>query len=111
MKNLKDNFKIFSYIKSMKKETISQFENYSKIYLSVIELDRDDDISNNIYNQVIGIINDSTFNILQDTENFLYKDEKNDKNNNITLEELIHLKNKIQIKNENEKNIKENVKY
>ena len=76
-----------------------------------MKLDRDDDISNNICNQVIGIINDATFNIPKDTENFLYKDEKSDKDNNITLEELIHLKNKIQIKNENEKNIKENVKY
>ena len=106
MKKLEDNFKIFTYIKTMNENTISQFENYSKIYLSVIELDRND-ISENVYEQVINIIEDATFNILQDTENFLYyKKEKNKKEKekkdfeNITLEELIHLKNKIQIKNE-----------
>ena len=40
MKILKDNNLIFEYIKSMNKDTIKQFENYSKIYISIIELDQ-----------------------------------------------------------------------
>ena len=43
MKKLEDNFRIFEYIKSMKKEEISDFENYSKIYPSIIQLDSNDD--------------------------------------------------------------------
>ena len=40
MKRIKDNNQIFEYIKSMNKDTINQFENYSKIYISIIELDQ-----------------------------------------------------------------------
>jgi hypothetical protein len=42
MKNLKFNDKIFTYIKSLKKAKINQFVNYSKIYLSVIEIERNE---------------------------------------------------------------------
>ena len=108
MKKCKDNFEILTYIKSMSEKTISQFENYSKIYLSVIELNRKEDTSENVYDQVNIIIHDATFNILQDTEEFLYLDydenEKKEIYKNITMEELIHLKNKIQLKNENYNN-------
>ena len=46
MKNLKDNFKVFEYIKRLDDITLSQFKNYSKIYSSIIELDnRDDDFT------------------------------------------------------------------
>ena len=91
MKNFKDNFKIFEYIKGMSEKEIAQFENYSRIYPSIIELDRNDDISENLYEQVNNYIKDATFNISQDTEDF-------------NLEELIHLKNKIHLQNENGKN-------
>ena len=37
MKKLEDNFKILNYIKSMNEKIISKFENYSKIYSSIIE--------------------------------------------------------------------------
>ena len=67
MKKIKDNSKIFSYIKQIDKDKISQFENYSKIYLSVIELDRNDNISENLYEQVFKIIENATFKILQDS--------------------------------------------
>ena len=65
MKALKDNFKIFEYIKQLDNKTISQFENYSKMYSSIIELDdADDDISDNIYEKVVNnIIIDVVFNI------------------------------------------------
>ena len=110
MKKLKDNFKILNYIKSMKDKTISKFENYSKIYSSVIDLENNSDISENVYDKVIKRIQDATFNILQDTENFLYKykDKKGENRcKTITMEQLVHLKNKIQIKDEDE-NIIEN---
>ena len=42
MKNLGNNFEIFSYIKSMDQESINQFENYSKHYTSIIELETND---------------------------------------------------------------------
>jgi len=45
MRAKKDNFQIFEYIKGLSDETITQFENYSKIYSSIIELYIDDDIS------------------------------------------------------------------
>jgi len=107
MKNLKLNFKIFEYIKQLSNIEISQFENYSKIYSSIIELDSNEDFEDNIFDKVNNIIKDATFNILQDEENFLYYNDKEKKNENITMEELIHLKNQIHIKNveNNEDNI------
>ena len=110
MKNIADNFKIFNYIKTLDEKTISQFENYSKIYSSVIELDTNDDFSDNVYDKVVNIITDATFNILQDTENFLYYNEKESKNENVTMEELIHIKNQIHIKNEKENNDDDTIK-
>ena len=103
MKKLEDNFRIFEYIKSMKKEEISDFENYSKIYPSTIELDSNDDFSDNIYVQVIKVIKNASFNFLQDTENFLYYDQDKGKYEvNISMEDLIHLKNQIHISSEKE---------
>ena len=52
MKDLKDNFRIFEYIQGMSGKEITQFENYSRIYPSIIELDRNDDISENLYEKV-----------------------------------------------------------
>jgi len=82
------------------KKTIKQFENYSKIYESVIELDRNDEDSDNIYTKVYNIIKSATFTICQDDEKFLF--HENDKINSTNLEKLIHLKNRIHIKNEKE---------
>ena len=106
MKKMKDNFERFAYIKRLdsKSKTISQFENYSKIYRSVINLDRYYDKSENIYEQVEKLIKVClTLKIKKDSENFFYiiKDDKNDKIETTDLEKLIHLKNKITIKDEN----------
>ena len=90
MKNLKDNFRIFDYIKSMDEDMISKFENYSRIFSSVIELDTSYDNSQNLFEEVNDKIKEETFHIFQDTDSF-------------DLKELIHLKNKIHIKKENEK--------
>ena len=80
---IEDNNKIFKYITGLNDEIIKQFENYSKIYSSIIELYRNYDISENVYEQVISIIKDATFNILQDEEkdNFLYSEGGEDKKN------------------------------
>ena len=97
MKTIEDNFKIFAYIKSMNENEISKFENYSRIYSSVIELDISYDDSENLYHEIMDKIKDKTFNIYQDEDDF-------------NLEDLIQLKNKIYIKNENidEKKIEAN---
>ena len=105
MKKLQDNNKIFQYIQTMNEKTIKQFENYSRVYQSVIELDNNDEDSDNLYEQVYDIINDASFNILQDSETFLHRkqdDKGNSKYEQIKLEDLIHLKNRIHIKNEKE---------
>ena len=94
----------------MDKKIIDKFENYSKIYQSIIELDTDDDYSDNIYNRVIKIIKGAKFNILQDTENFYYLNENKNELEKITMKELIHIKNQIHIKNEREKDIDETIK-
>ena len=88
MKKTEDNFRIYAYIKNMEKTDISKFENYSRIYSSVIELDTFYDDSENLFDEVNDIVKDKAFNIYQDEDDF-------------NLEDLIHLKNKIHIKNEN----------
>ena len=88
MKKAEDNFRIHTYIKNMKEEKISKFENFSRIYSSIIELDIFYDDSENLYDEVKDKIKDKAFNIFQDEDDF-------------NLEDLIHLKNKIHIKNEN----------
>jgi len=80
MKQLKDNLKILNYIKIMKKDTVDRFENYSKIYWSVIDLERNKDTPGNLFETVNNIIKDATIEISQDTEKFLIKDEEK-KNN------------------------------
>ena len=102
MKKEKDNFKIFEHIKTMNTDTISDFENYSKIYSSIIELDTNEEFSDNLYDKITNIIKDATFNILQDRENFLYYKDEEKKHERITMEELIHLKNQVHIKKEKE---------
>ena len=89
MKKLENNFRIFDYIKSMNEDMISKFENYSRIYSSVIELDTFYDNSQNLFEEVNDKIKEEAFHIFQDTDSF-------------NLEELIHLKNKIHIKKDNE---------
>ena len=48
----KNSTEIFGYIKRLKPDQISKFEIYSKNYLSIIELDRNDDSLLNLYKQV-----------------------------------------------------------
>ena len=94
LKELNDNNKIFEYIKKeLKEEDISVFEMFSKNYSSIIELERNDDSSLNLFNQVNDYIQDAIFIFRQDNEDFSYgKDKKT------SMDELIHIKNKIHIK-------------
>ena len=106
MKELKENNKIFDYIKTLDEETIFCFENFIEHFNLIIELDRYYEESKNIYIKILKYINEGlTFEILQDKEIIYYSNK--DKNENLTFEELIFLKNKIYIFNEN--NNKENV--
>ena len=110
MNKMNDNFKIFSYIKkNLDKTAIEQFENYSKKYTIIIELDRFYDSSEDFYIDVKNIIEkEFTINIDQDSQTFLYTNEKNERKN-ISMKELILLKNKLHNINENEKEkLKEN---
>ena len=110
MKKIKDNSKIFAYIKNMTQERIDNFETYSKIYNSILELDDSADIlEDNVYAQVLKLIKDSTLSILQDTEIFLYYDDVKKKyigdvenEDKINIDDLINLKNQIHIKNDEE---------
>jgi hypothetical protein len=100
MKNEQSNFKILEYIKTLEPTDIEKFENYSNKYASIIELDIDEEISDNLYDKVDKIITDATFDILQDNEDFNYKNKETSKNEKITMNDLIHLKNQIQLNNE-----------
>ena len=93
----------------MSENTIKQFVNYSKVYESVIELFGNEEDSTNIYEKVIIIINDASFNIFQDSESFLQK--KGNKNYNISKDDLVYLKYRIHLKNEkeNDENIVEDI--
>ena len=100
-KELNDNFKILNYIKAKlnNKESLSKFEKYSKNYSSIIELERNDNFSINLYEQVNNIIKDAIFIFKQDREEFSYG-----QNCETTMKELIHLKNKIYINSSKEFN-------
>jgi len=88
----------------MDKDEISQFVNYSKIFPSVIELDTNDDFSDNVYNRVVNIMTKATFIISQDTENFIYNDKGKSEDNDPKkdMANLINIKNQIHIKKEKE---------
>ena len=109
MKDQENNFKRLEYIKGLDREEIDQFDKYSQIFPYIIELDRVDDSSDNIYEQIIKIIKtDLTLKIDQDSEKIFFINQEQNEKVNIKLKDLIHLKNKIHIdiekKDENKKN-------
>jgi len=100
-KNFKEkqgNKGIFEYIKTLSPEQIDAFESYSKVFSSIIELDRNENSAFNIFDQVDKIIKNAKFLFLQENEIFSYGED-----NKINMEELIHLKNKISYKKEKER--------
>jgi len=74
MTKLEDNFRIYDYIKKMKENEISKFENFSRIYSSIIELDIFYDDSENLYDEVKDKIKDKNINIFQDEDDFNLED-------------------------------------
>ena len=115
-KGFKNNSELFEYIKNEKEindEKIKLFESYSKNYSSIIELDRNDNTSFNLFGIVDKIIENASLIFYQDNEDFCYGTDKNEKTE---MEDLIHLKNRIHIKaqkkgkeNRNKKNAKKDL--
>ena len=98
-----DSPKIINYIKDLKEEQIKQFESFSKKFGSIIELDTKNE--KDPFKEVYDIIQDASLLFNLDNEDFGYNiDGKFIRINNI--EELIKLKNKINI--QPQKKIKEN---
>ena len=90
--SIKNNKKIFEYIKTLKNDEIEAFESYSKVYQLIIELDRNHNFEPSIFDKINDIIKKSEFHFFPENEIFYYGEE-----NMISLDELIHLKNKINI--------------
>ena len=84
---------IINYIKILPPETIEKFENYTKHYQSIIELDKN--FEKDIFEDVYEIIEDAIFIFRLDNEYCCYKSEGKSIQKNIN--ELINLKNKINI--------------
>ena len=112
MKDQENNFKRLEYIKGLDPDDIAKFVKYSEIYKYIIELDRVDDSSDNIYDQIINIIKiDLTLKIDEDSEKFYYISQEKNEKVNIKLQDLIHLKNKIHIDiDKNDENKKKSIK-
>ncbi len=95
-KEFKNNSELFDYIKKeINDEKIKLFESFSKNYSSIIELDRNDNTSFNLFGLVDKIVLKASLIYYQDNEDFRYWEEKKDKTE---IKELIHLKNRIHIK-------------
>ena len=86
------NKEIFDYIKNLSPDEIKAFESYSEVYESIIELDRNEKFGFDIFVQIDKIITNAEFLFLKETEIFSYGED-----NKISMDELIHLKNKIYI--------------
>ena len=109
-KEFKNNSELFEHIKKeINDEKIKLFDSFSKNYSSIIELDRNDNTSFNLFEIVNKIIENASLIFYQDNEDFCYG---NDKSQRTEMEELIHLKNRIHIKatKKSKENQRKNVK-
>ena len=112
IKNCENHQKRFDFIKEKfkgNKELLKSFENFSEIYSSVIELNRNfDDFSLNLYSEVEKIVKYMEIIFSQTYEEINLK-EKNEKIK--IINDLLELKNKIHIKSKfNESNSKKEEK-
>ena len=83
---LNTSSQILDYIEKLDKDTIDKFISYSKIYPSIIELDRNDDIfSFNTFEAVDKIITNASLIFKQDNEDFYYKDKDEKKQQKLRL--------------------------
>jgi len=100
----KNDIKIIEYLKDLGEETIKKMISFSKHFPSIKELDSKNE--KDIFEDIYIIIDNASLTFKLDSQNFKYKN--NEENKEITIEELINLKNKINIQvNDNKKN-KEN---
>ena len=105
LKEKNDLKEILEYIKIKleNKDLLNRFENYSEIYRSIIELNQNFDFSQKIYEDIEVILNDAKFFFNKNNDEFKYKISKeslDDEYENITIDKIRELKNKIQIKKE-----------
>ena len=105
----KNDSDIINYFKFLDENTINKFVNYSKHYPSIIELDRKNE--KDIFEEIYIIIKDASLIFKLDNEYFYYKNEGDEKIEK-KIEELIDLKNKINIQSsDGEENNKEKDPY
>ena len=99
----KNDTEIIEYIKDLDKETIKKMISFSKHYPSIKELDskNEKDIFENIY----VIVDNASLTFKLDTEIFRYTN--GDEKTEIKIDELINLKNKINIQEDDKKENKE----
>ena len=90
----KNSSEIINYIKSLDEETIKIFENYSKKYCLIMELNNKNEKDK--FEDIYQIIQDANFIFNLDNEKFSYKINEEIKQIE-NIEELIKLKNKINI--------------
>jgi len=107
LKEKNDLKEILNYIKIKldNKDLLIRFENYSEIYRSIIELNQNFDFSQNIYEEIEVILNDAKFIFNKNNDEFKYKKKNGSKDyddeyENITIDKIRELKNKLQIKKE-----------
>ena len=102
-KNDLKEFLDYIKIKLENKDLLNRLENYSEIYRSIIELNQNFDFSQKIYEDIEVILNDAKFFFNKNNDEFKYKiskESQDDEYENITIDKIRELKNKIQIKKE-----------
>ena len=97
IKKKENNTDIFKFIKEMDSETIKRFYNFSCIYPSIIELNQNNELSILLYEEIRDIIKDSEYKFCRDSQIFIYTDSKSKQKNDLNLDKLKNLYNKIHI--------------
>ena len=75
----------------------TSFENFSELCRAIIELYVKNDFLVKLFEQVDSVIQNAYFIIQQDNKIIYFKDKCKNENSSITMKDLIHLKNKIDI--------------
>ena len=94
----KTGLEIITHIKNLNEEVIKKLISFSKHYPSIKELDSKNE--KDIFEEIYTIIMDASLTFKLDSEIFKYTNNKGDKKK-IKIEELINLKNKINIQTDN----------
>ena len=97
LKEKKDNFSIFTYVKeNIKGDCLNKFINFSKKFISIIQLYQNFDNLTNDFKIIKEIISTGKFVFRQEKEEFTYFEDAQEKK--IKIEELKSLTNKINIR-------------